>query len=241
MRMKRLAVTIWLVGMTGCAQPRGVIRDLPPPVMNTNYVARPTPEPPPSPVTETPAPESLRMIGPKTIVVDAGHGGKDPGTQGVSPVSEKVFNLLMVRQVIQELARRGANVVPTRTTDVYLTLEARAAVAQRVRADLFISMHADYSQKRANSGATLYIARNASRASISAADSIAGAFRRHGIQYNGTRRRDFRVLTKHSRPAVLIECGYMSNRADVLLLNSPDYRARLARAIADGIAAFAGN
>jgi N-acetylmuramoyl-L-alanine amidase len=181
------------------------------------------------------------MIGPKTIVVDAGHGGKDPGTQGVSSIPEKAFNLLMVQQLIQELSRRGANVVPTRTTDVFLTLEARAAVARRTRADLFISIHADYSPKRTNSGATLYIARNASRASISAADSIAAGFRRHGIQYNGTRRRDFRVLTKHPRPAVLIECGFMSNRADALLLNSPDYRARLARAIADGIAAFAGN
>lgn len=238
--MKRLALTIWLVGMAGCAQPRGVVRDLPPPVMNTNYVARPAPAPPPSPVEKS-KPEPLRMIGPKTIVIDAGHGGKDPGTQGVSPISEKVFNLLMVQELIQELTRRGANVVPTRTTDVYLTLEARAGVAQRTGADLFISIHADYSTKRSNTGATLYIARNASRASISAADSIAGALRRHGIRYNGTRRRNFRVLTKHPRPAVLIECGYMSNRADARLLNSPDYRARLARAIADGIAAFAGN
>ena len=147
----------------------------------------------------------------------------------------------MVQQLTQELTRRGAKVVSTRTTDVYLTLEARAAVAQRTRADLFISIHADYSQKRTNREATLYIAREASRGSIAAADAIAGAFRSHGIQYNGTRRRDFRVLTKHSRPAVLIECGYMSNRTDAQLLNSPDYRARLARAIADGIAAYAGN
>jgi N-acetylmuramoyl-L-alanine amidase len=239
--MKRLVLTLWLPIVLGCAQPRGVIRDLPPPVMNTEYVAHPEPEPLPSPVEKPPAPEPLRMIGPKTIVVDPGHGGKDPGTQGLSPIPEETFNLLMARELTQELSRRNAKVIPTRTSDRFLALETRAAVAQRARADLFVSIHADYSPKRSNSGATLYIARKASRASVRAADCIAAAFRQHGVPYKGTRRADFRVLTRHSRPAVLIECGYMSNRADARRLNSATFRSRLAKAIADGIAAYAGN
>jgi N-acetylmuramoyl-L-alanine amidase len=127
-------------------------------------------------------------------------------------------------------------VVPTRTTDKFITLERRALIARRSRADLLVSIHADWIRKRHSTGATLYIARSPSSKSIRAADCIAAAFRSAGIKCNGIRRRDFRVLVEHPQPAVLIECGYMSNWADARRLNSPAYRTRLVEAITDGIA-----
>ena len=168
--------------------------------------------------------------------VDPGHGGKDPGTQGVSAIPEKEFNLLLTAELNRALIRREARVVPTRTTDTFVTLEHRALIARRSRADLFVSIHADWIRKRHSTGATLYIARSPSSKSIRAADCIAAAFRAAGIKCNGIRRRDFRVLVEHPQPAVLIECGYMSNWADARRLNSPAYRTRLVEAITDGIA-----
>lgn len=232
--MKRFLLTSFaLAALTSCSEPRRVISDLPSPVMHT-YAVKPAPmlevEHPVAPVKrELP-------IGPRTIIVDPGHGGKDPGTQGVSAITEKEFNLLLAAELNRALTQRGAKVVSTRTTDKFVTLEQRALVARRSRADLFVSIHADWIRKRHSTGATLYIARSPSAKSIRAADCIAAAFRAAGIKCNGIRRRDFRVLVEHPQPAVLIECGYMSNWADARQLNSAAYRTRLVDAITDGIA-----
>ena len=232
--MKRFLLTSFaLAALSSCAEPRRVISDLPSPVMHTHAVRpAPTPEarPPVAPVRRD------LPIGRKTIVVDPGHGGKDPGTQGVSVIPEKEFNLLLAAELNRALTGRGARVVPTRTTDKFITLEHRELIARRSRADLFVSIHADWIRKRHSTGATLYIARSPSSKSIRAADCIAAALRAAGIKCNGIRRRDFRVLVEHPQPAVLIECGYMSNWADARRLNSPAYRTRLVEAITDGIA-----
>jgi N-acetylmuramoyl-L-alanine amidase len=203
-------------------------------------VVQPKPPKKPEPKPVRPPERVLPKLGPKRIVVDAGHGGKDPGTRGVSPIPEKSFNLLLTMELRDVLARCGASPVMTRTTDRFIPLDGRASIARRNRADLFVSIHADWSRKRSVSGATVYIARKASRNSVRAAECLVAAFKQSGIECRGIRRRDFRVLVKHPRPAVLIECGYFSNARDAKLLNTANYRTRLVHAIVDGLAVYFG-
>ena len=219
----------------GCAAP-GVLRQLPDPLFGSVH-RRPAvlpervPEPVPPPVA--PGPRPIRGV---TVVVDAGHGGKDPGALGVGPQPEKTINLNIATMLAGLLEERGARVITSREGDRFISLDGRAALAERSRADLFVSIHADAARRSSASGATVYIARNASTESVQAGESIAAALKREGIQCRGVRRAGFRVLVGHSRPAVLVECGFLTNPSEAYLLATPAYQARVAAAIADGIA-----
>jgi N-acetylmuramoyl-L-alanine amidase len=233
--MKRagaVAVAVFLLAMGGCASP-GVIRRLPEPTITPPrpLVTR-TPVPTPRPTRRLPI--SAQLAG-KVIVVDAGHGGHDPGAQGVGPVPEKTVNLGVALKLVPLLEQRGARVIATRTEDGFLTLDGRADVAEDARADLFVSIHADSCPRSGVSGATIYVARGGSAASHHAAGSIAAALESSGITCRGVRQAGFRVLVGHTRPAVLVECGYLTNPREARLLGTSAHQARLAGAIADGI------
>ena len=131
----------------------------------------------------------------------------------------------------------GANVVMTRSTDRFIELDSRAAAADRYRADLLVSIHADSLPDYKIRGATFYVSENSRASYISRkiAKSLNASFKAAGIETRGIRTANFRVLVKHSRPAVLVECGYLTNRNDAGRLNASWYRAKLAAAIADGI------
>lgn len=227
-----LIVLTALVG--GCATP-GVLPQLPDPLFGSVH-RRPTvlpervPEPVPPPVA--PGPRPIRGV---TVVVDAGHGGKDPGALGVGPQPEKTVNLGIATMLAGLLEERGARVITSREGDRFISLDGRAALAERSRADLFVSIHSDAARRSSASGATVYIARNASTDSVLAGESIAAALRRAGISCRGVRRAGFRVLVGHSRPAVLVECGFLTNPGEAYLLATPAYQAKIAAAIADGI------
>ena len=148
---------------------------------------------------------------------------------------EETVNLGVALKLIPLLEQRGARVIATRTGDYFITLDARADMAEQARADLFVSIHADACPRSSVAGATIYVARGASGASHHAAGSIAAALESSGIACRGVRKAGFRVLVGHSRPAVLIECGYLTNYHEARLLGTSAYQARLADAIADGI------
>lgn len=191
-------------------------------------------------VRPPPIPPPARPTGPihATIVVDAGHGGKDPGTdgRGRSSLPEKTIVLDIARNLAQQLKARKATVTMTRWGDTFLELDDRCAVAERAHADLFIAIHADSAKRSDATGTTVYIGRSASSDSVQAARSIEAALLRSGVECNGIQRAGFRVLVGHSRPAVLVECGFLTNSTDCRRLNSPEYRAALAAAIVEGIA-----
>ncbi|UCG32679.1 MAG: N-acetylmuramoyl-L-alanine amidase [Phycisphaerales bacterium] len=233
--MKRAApVTLaaLLLAASGCASP-SVIRRLPdptitPPRPRISRAPVATPRPPPRPPPSTP-------LAGKVIVVDAGHGGHDPGALGVGPVPEETVNLGVALKLIPFLEQRGAQVIATRTGDRFVALDGRARMAEEARADLFVSIHADACPRSSVSGATIYVARGAGGASRRAAGSIAAALESSGIACRGVRKAGFRVLVGHSRPAVLIECGYLTNYHEARALGTSAYQARLAEAIAEGI------
>lgn len=99
-------------------------------------------------------PMDLRPI--QTVVVDPGHGGRDPGAIGVGGVQEKAVNLDVALRLRDELRKRGFRVVMTRDDDRTLDLEERTAMAEAARGDLFVSVHANASPRRSTRGFEVY-------------------------------------------------------------------------------------
>lgn len=188
-----------------------------------------TPEPTPLPEPNPPSVVS------GYVVIDPGHGGKDPGATSCLGYYEKHINLAVAREVTDLLQQRGIRVKMTRTGDYYPELEERAAIANRLNADLFVSIHADSSPKSSTRGYTLYIANGASRASQRAANALEAAMSSTGLSSKGVRKGNYHVLVDTNGPAVLVEMGYLSNRYEAGLLRDSAFQGRMAQAIADGI------
>ena len=109
--------------------------------------------------TRPAVPTTRRNIasGRKTVVLDAGHGGKDPGASD-NGVTEKNVNLAIALELERELLALGYNVVMTRRTDVYLKLQERTDIANEVNADLFVSIHVNaLPSKKSLTGIEVYI------------------------------------------------------------------------------------
>ncbi|MHC4445481.1 MAG: N-acetylmuramoyl-L-alanine amidase family protein [Planctomycetota bacterium] len=221
--------------MIGCESPGKVLDPLPKPYVHSP--AQPGPGKTHQETIEPAQQPKLPLIGKPTVVVDAGHGGEDPGAwkETLSRMPEKTIVLAIARELTRVLKERGAKVVMTRYDDRYIKPERRAAIAEYERADLLVSLHADSDDNHNASGVGLFIARNASRRSKQAETKIRAGLKRAGFTCRKLQRKGFEVLAGHSRPAVLIECGFLSNTGDAKKLNSPAYRSRLAAAIADGI------
>src|SRR6476661_8956768 len=111
------------------------------------------------------------------VVIDAGHGGRDPGATSVSgEVTEKDLTLALARELRDTLVERGrVRVAMTRDDDRYLTLDERAAVAQRLDASTFVSLHMDSAPNPLARGATIYslsdVASDDEAARVAAADN----------------------------------------------------------------------
>jgi len=229
-----LLLTAAITTLAGCQFSDRVVKPLPDPLVLQH---EPSPFAPTLPTSPVPSARSYRLDGVK-IVVDPGHGGRDPGAlpkfSGQS--SEKVINLDIATKLAAELRSRGATVIMSRTGDTYPELETRAAIAQKNRADFFVSIHANSIKNKPHIyGIETLIYRHASPKSLSAALVLDRVFRRNGIATRGVHRRNLKVLREHSRPGVLIECGYMTNRTEARKLNTPSYRQRLAEVIAKGL------
>jgi N-acetylmuramoyl-L-alanine amidase len=186
--------------------------------------------------TTPPGTGSRRLSG--CVVIDAGHGGKDPGATSVLGYYEKHVNLAVAREVARLLSRKGLNVKMTRSGDRFIELEERAAIANRLRADLFVSIHSDSFPKSSRRGFTIYVARSASQSSRRAASAIAGSMARTGLNSFGTQTAGYHVLTGTRGPAVLVELGYLSNPREAALLRNPSFQNRLAQAVAAGISNY---
>lgn len=197
--------------------------------------------------------------GVRTICLDPGHGGRDPGNQ-VGSNQEKKYTLLLAKEVRDQLSRAGLRVTLTRTDDRYVDLSERPDVARRRDADLFVSLHfnsADASRDVVK-GAEVYCltplgaSSTNSRGEGSAAPWSTGnrnnernlilAYEiqqalRHNLatEDRGVRRARFEVLRYASMPAVLIEAGFMSHPVEGRKIFSSDYRRTMARAIVEGV------
>ncbi len=212
---------------------RARLRRAPPPAPPPS---RPPPPPVAAPAPPKPAPEAVRDLAGYRVVIDPGHGGKDPGAAAVSGLREKAVTLDVGLRTAALLRARGAEVRLTRGGDRFLPLEERAAIANRLRAHLFVSIHADSASRSSARGYSVYVARRASPRSLAAARAILAALAGNGFPNRGLRRADFRVLVRTTGPAVLVELGFLSNAAEAARLAAPTVRKSLAESLARGIA-----
>ncbi len=113
-------------------------------------------------------PAALRPV--RTVVIDAGHGGRDPGAIGVGGLREKDVTLALARDLGRELGSRGFRVVFTREDDRTIGLEERTAIAESVSGDVFVSVHANAARRRSIQGIeTYYLNENHERHSLNLA------------------------------------------------------------------------
>ncbi|MEC0170014.1 N-acetylmuramoyl-L-alanine amidase family protein [Paenibacillus graminis] len=172
--------------------------------------------------------------GRKLVVLDAGHGAKDSGAVGVTGKYEKNFNLAVVLKAAALLKQENmVDVVLTRSDDTFLELKERAGMANNLKADLFISVHANSGSSSAASGSETYYQRAASKA-------LANVMHKYlvqatGLSDRGVRYGNFHVIRETTMPAVLLEVGYLSNKGDESLLFSEDLQNKVAAGIVAGI------
>ncbi|MEP4378893.1 MAG: N-acetylmuramoyl-L-alanine amidase [Alphaproteobacteria bacterium] len=129
------------------------------PTSRADFIAsmRPSADDNPNPVTAVPVPSTPRQNARPVVVVDAGHGGVDPGAIGVSGVYEKKIALDYAREVVRLLKASGKyEVVMTRNRDIFLPLRERVRISRAAGADLFLSMHANTHPKRSTRGFSVY-------------------------------------------------------------------------------------
>ncbi|WP_010268302.1 N-acetylmuramoyl-L-alanine amidase [Paenibacillus senegalensis] len=168
------------------------------------------------------------------IVIDAGHGGKDPGAIGASGAYEKDFNLSLAKKLYQLLEQEPLfESRLTREDDQFIELEERTAMANDWYADVLVSIHANTFEDPAVSGTeTLYY--NAD--SIALAEALQGEVASAlNIRDRGMRKEDFVILTSTQMPSVIVEVGYLTNPQEETLLLSSDGQDRAAKAIFEGL------
>lgn len=168
-----------------------------------------------------------------TVVLDAGHGGSDPGAQSVTGKWEKEFNLSVVKKVQAILAAESKiNLVLTRSGDTYPTLDERVELANSLKADLFVSVHGN-SYKPEINGTETYYTREESLAFAKLLHKNAVAAT--GFKDNGVRKAGFKVIKYTTMPAVLLEVGYLSNESNGKTMFTDAFQERVAAAIAASI------
>jgi len=212
------------------------------------------------PLVSTPRRQSGTQI--KTVCLDPGHGGKDPGNQ-VGSNQEKRYTLLLAQEVRKQLARVGLKATLTRSADSFIELADRPELARRCKADLFISLHFNGTDGRRSTaqGVEVYCLTPAGVASTNARGEGSGAGSYAGNRHNalnlflayqvqkaltrnlavedrGVRRARFAVLRGAVMPAVLIEAGFMSHPEEGRKLLTAAYRQQVAKAIVAGLLAY---
>ena len=171
-----------------------------------------------------------------TVVLDPGHGGHDRGC-GIGYVFEKHLALDTARRVEELLRKSGLRVVMTRSRDVFIPLPERAAAGNRYNNAIFVSIHYNYSRGGSGGGAESYY-------HFSASHSLAAYVQAYIVQRThmtnrGVKQAGFHVIRNTTRnPAVLIECGFVSNPTERARMLTGEFRARLAEGIAQGIVAY---
>jgi len=205
----------------------------------------------------------LKNAGTRTVVLDPGHGGDDKGASSPRNVQEKKVALDVANRVRNRLEARGINVELTRESDRTLDLDSRCRKAAALKADLMVSIHANSAGKNRDvRGAETFVLALPGRYSSNSygggklpADTnpgnrydVANMALSYRIQQNlikatgqedrGIKRARFEVLRDAPCPAALVEMAFMSNPKDEAIVIDPAGRDRIARGIADGIAAY---
>jgi len=169
----------------------------------------------------------------KTVVVDAGHGGKDSGAYRRYGPPEKIVALDVAQRLNHRLRESKLKTVMTRDSDVFIPLNDRVAIENAQKNAIFVSIHFNDSRSRGVHGFETYYH---SGASFDLANGIQEKLMTIPNSKNGgVHTANFRVLRLATCPAVLVECGYLSNRSEGNQARDSEYRELLADRIAEAI------
>ncbi len=170
---------------------------------------------------------------PVTVVIDAGHGGYDRGGIPGQRVSEKEMTLDVAQRLKKALAASGYRVVMTRDSDVFIPLGTRVAIANSYSNAIFVSIHFNSAKRSGAGGIETYFY---NRESLPLASAIHYYVAGGAPSSNrNVRRRGYYVLRKTNAPAVLVECGFLTNPTEAALAQTASYRQKLAEEIAAGV------
>jgi len=168
-----------------------------------------------------------------TVVIDAGHGGHDRGGIPGQRASEKTATLGVALRLQRILRARGVRTVMTRSGDYFVSLPGRMAISNSQRRAIFVSVHFNSATREGAMGIeTYYYSRSASHLAAMIHRQVVAAT---GTPNRGIRQRGYYVLRKNRLPAVLVECGFLTNHIEARRAQTSDYLERLAQAIAIGI------
>lgn len=178
------------------------------------------------------------------LYLDAGHGGKDSGASG-NGLLEKNINLEICKRIEKILeSYTDVEVMVTRDTDIYLTLDERTDKANKWGADAFLSVHINANTSPSPRGFESYIYPNANSATRAFQNvmhqEIYKQISSFGIPDKGKKTANFHVLRESTMKAILTENGFISNAADAALMKRSDYLDKLALGHVTGLEKFFG-
>lgn len=171
----------------------------------------------------------------RTVIIDAGHGGHDLGGH-TGKVYEKHLALDTAMRLDNYLRASGYKTVMTRRSDAFISLPKRAGIANRYSNGIFVSVHYNYTWKRHVSGLETFYYNSRSKP---LADYVqAGMLRRVRGTNRGVKHARYYVIRNSKNPAILVECGFVSNYREQAKMKKGSYRDSMARGIAEGIARY---
>lgn len=187
-----------------------------------------------------------------TVVLDAGHGGEDGGASSADGILEKELNLAITKQIGAELERQGVSVIYTRTEDILLydrnvdykgrkkllDLAARLKIARETENSLFVSIHMNSFPQKQYNGLQVYYSAHHPLSQVLAL-SIQNNVKKNLDPNNGRKIKKadsaIYLLDRNDKPAILIECGFLSNDEEAKHLATEEYQKKLSSLIAESI------
>ena len=174
----------------------------------------------------------------KTVIIDPGHGGKDKGAYWYG-ISEKTLTLDVAKKVETLLRSKGINVLMTRKSDQYVSIQDRASIANKHSNAIFVRIHFNAHTNSSVKGIeTFYLSSKGKKLASSIQSRLA---RRINTRNRGSKKYHYAVLRKTRGVAALVECGFISNRWEGTRCASNWYKEILAQEITDGITAYCNN
>ncbi|MCM1468234.1 MAG: N-acetylmuramoyl-L-alanine amidase [Alistipes sp.] len=185
------------------------------------------------------------------VVIDPGHGGEDPGKVGINDALEKEINLAIAKKLEAVLLEAGYEVVLTRTTDDGLyqstdsnkkvaDMKKRCQIIEEAKADIVVSIHQNSFSQESVRGAQVFYYKYSANGQV-LADKIQTALRDRVDEENTRTIKDnstYYMLVHTPCPTVIVECGFLSNRAEAEKLCTDEYQDKIANAIYEGIGEY---
>ena len=174
----------------------------------------------------------------QVLVIDAGHGGTNPGASGLG-LLEKTVNLDTAQRLKEKLAKAPFKIIMTREEDTFPSLSERVSLAKKAKGNLFISIHSN-SSNGSGHGTETYYNSAANNPYVSDSILLANAIQKRLVEEGnltdrGVKNGNLHVLRENNMPSVLVELGFIDNKSDNIKLKSATRRQTAAQAIYWGI------